>query len=239
MCPSADDAMARWWGQRARAAATPSTVRSLIAVNTLIDIRNALGSVRVPTLVVHRRGDQGCLIEEGRYIAEHIPGAKFVELPGADHFVAIDSDLILDQVEEFLAGLGSASRPLRALGAVLAVAGTGADAGLLSEGRVVRTPGGQTVVVYDGPAAAIRNALFVLGGGARARFGLHIAEVPRVGPVVDGPGVEAAVALADRADPGQLLMSQAVRDLVSDSGSSLVPAGKGAYRPAKSAPAFT
>ena len=108
MCPSADDAMARWWGQRARAAATPSTVRSLIAMNSLIDVRDALGSVRVPTLVMHRRGDRDSRVEEGRYLAEHIPGARFVELSGADHFVAVDANQILDQVEEFLADLGSA-----------------------------------------------------------------------------------------------------------------------------------
>ena len=82
MCPSADDAMARWWGQRARAAATPSTVRSLIAMNSLIDVRAMLNSVRVPTLVIHRRGDLDSRIEEGRYLADHIPGARFVELPG-------------------------------------------------------------------------------------------------------------------------------------------------------------
>ena len=107
MCPSADDAMARWWGQRARAAATPSTVRSLIAMNSLIDVRTALGSVRVPTLVMHRRGDQDSRVEEGRYLAERIPGARFVELPGADHFVAVDSNQILDPLEQFLADLGS------------------------------------------------------------------------------------------------------------------------------------
>src|SRR5262249_3024715 len=192
MAPSADDAMARWWGQRARAAATPSTVRSLIAMNTLIDVRDALGSVRVPTLVMHRRGDQDSSVDEGRYLAEHIPGARFAELAGADHFVAIDANQILDQVEGFHARLGSAAAPPRALGAVLAVAGPAAAARSLPSGRPARTADGRTVVVYDGPAAAIRAALSVLSGphGRDARFVLQIAEVPRTGPVVDGPGVE-------------------------------------------------
>ncbi|HEY6741876.1 MAG TPA: alpha/beta fold hydrolase [Lapillicoccus sp.] len=234
MCPSADDAMARWWGQRARAAATPSTVRSLIAMNSLMDIRDALGSVRVPTLVMHRRGDRDSQVEEGRYLAEHIPGAQFVELSGADHFVAVDANQILDQVEDFLADLGSTPAPPRALGAVLAIAGTGAVAESLSAGRVAHTPEGETVVVYDGPAAAIRDALSVLSGPhrMRTRFGLQIAEVPRIGPVVDGPGVDAAVGLADRAAPGQLLVSSTVRDLVAGSGLSLLPAGEDAYQPA-------
>jgi pimeloyl-ACP methyl ester carboxylesterase len=232
MCPSADDAMARWWGQRARAAATPSTVRSLIDMNSLIDIRDALGSVQVPTLVLHRRGDRDSRVEEGRYLAEHIPDARFVELSGADHFVAVDANQILDQVEEFLADLGSMPAPPRALGAVLAIAGPGAES--LSAGRAAHTPEGRTVAVYDGPAAAIRDALSVLSGPhrMRTRFGLQIAEVPRTGPVVDGPGVEAAVGLAERAVPGQLLVSSTVRDLVAGSGLALLPAGEGAYRPA-------
>ena len=233
MCPSADDAMAQWWGQRARAAATPSTVRSLIAMNTVVDVRDALRSVHVPTLVLHRRGDRDSRIDEGRYLAEHIPGARFVELAGADHFVAVGANQILDQVQGFLAGLGSAASPPRVLGAVLAVAGPAAALALLSAGRAAHTPDGQAAIVYDGPAAAIRDALAVLGGpqGRGTRLGLQIAEVPRTGPVVDGPGVEAAVGLAKRAAPGQLLVSPAVRDLVADAGLSFTLVGDDAYRP--------
>jgi hypothetical protein len=238
MCPSADDAMADWWGQRARAAATPSTVRSLIAMNSLIDVRGALPSVRVPTLVMHRRGDQDSRVEEGRYLAEHIPGARFVELAGADHFVAVNANQILDQVASFLENLGSAPVTPSALGAVLAVIGADTIVESLSRGRAARTPQGQTAIVYDGPAAAIRDALSVLSGphGANVRFGLQIAEVPRTGPMVDGPGVQAAVHLAERAGPGRLLVSPAVRDLVADAGLSFVPAGDGAYRAALPTP---
>ncbi|HEY7103830.1 MAG TPA: alpha/beta fold hydrolase [Mycobacteriales bacterium] len=232
MCPSADDAMAHWWGQRARAAATPSTVRALIAMNSLIDVRNALGSVRVPTVVLHRRGDQDSRVDEGRFLAEHISGARFVELSGADHFVAVDANQILDQVERFLADLGRPPAPPRALGAVLAVAGAGAVAGSLSGGRTAVTPDGRAVVVYDGPAAAIRDAQLLLSGrqGSGLRLGLQIAEVPRTGPLVDGPGVEAALGLADRAAPGQLLVSATVHDLVGGSGLPLEPVGDDAYR---------
>jgi hypothetical protein len=234
MCPSADDAMAQWWGRRARAAATPSTVRSLIAMNTRVDVRDTLGSVRVPTLVMHRRGDRDSHVDEGRYLAEHIPGARFVELAGADHFVAVDGNQILDQAEAFLSGLGPAEAPPRALAAVLAVVGPDSVAGLLGAGRPAHTPNGQRVVVYDRPAAAIGDALSALDSpdGTGARLGLHIADVPRTGPVVDGPGVAIAVGLAERAAPGQLLVSPAVRDLVAGSGLSLVSAGKAAYRAA-------
>lgn len=232
MCPSADEAMARWWGQRARAAATPSTVRSLIAMNSLIDVRGALPAVRVPTLVLHRRGDHDSRVEEGRYLAEHVPGARFVELSGADHFVAVNPNQILDQVAQFLDELGSAPVTPRALAAVLAVAGPDEVVSSLSGGRTADTPEGQPVVVYDGPAAAIRDALAVLAGplGASTRLGLQIAEVPRTGAIVDGPGVEGAACLAERASMGQLLVSSAVRDLVAGSRLSFVPAGEGAYR---------
>ena len=234
MCPSADEAMAIWWGQRARAAATPSTVRSLIAMNSLIDVRGALPAVRVPTLVMHRRGDHDSRVEEGRYLAEHIPGARFVELSGADHFVAVNANQILDQVTPFLRELGSATVAPRALGAVLAVFGPAETVAALAGGRAAHTPEGNPVVVYDGPAAAIRDALALRTEppGEGSRMGLQIAEVQRAGAIVDGPGVEGAVRLAERAMPGQLLVSPAVRDLVAGTHVALVPAGDDAYQAA-------
>jgi DNA-binding SARP family transcriptional activator/pimeloyl-ACP methyl ester carboxylesterase len=105
MCPSADHAMARWWGQRARAAASPGAARALVAMNSSVDVRHVLPAIRTPTLVIHRSGDIDVQVEEGRYIADRIPGARFVELPGEDHFVAIDPDRIIDEVEDFLAAL--------------------------------------------------------------------------------------------------------------------------------------
>jgi pimeloyl-ACP methyl ester carboxylesterase len=227
MCPSADDAMAQWWGQRARAAATPGTVRALIAMNTLVDVRDTLGSIHVPALVLHRRGDQDSVVDEGRYLAERIPGARFVELAGADHFVAVDGDQILDQVETFLAEAPPDPAPERALAAVLA---TNGDVLPGSGARAVQTPGGRPVVVFDGPAAAMRTVQTMAAG--HGGFGLNIAEVPRTGSTVDGPGVDLAVALADRAEPGQLLVSSTVRDLIAGSGIPLVPAGEGAFQPA-------
>jgi class 3 adenylate cyclase len=102
MCPNADAALARWWGERARAAASPGAAKALIEMNSLMDIRSSLPAVRVPTLVLHRRDDRDSRVEEGRYVAEHIKGATFIELAGQDHFVAIDPDQILDAVEPFV-----------------------------------------------------------------------------------------------------------------------------------------
>jgi len=199
-----------------------------------VDVRDALGSIRVPTLVMHRRGDQDSSIDEGRYLAKHIPGARFVELPGADHFVAINPDQILDQVEEFLKDVQAVPAPSRALGAVLALAGaehaTRAATDLLT-GRLARTRSGHAAVIYDGPAAAINASMAALRdiGRHAVGFGLHIAEIPRAGSIVDGSGVDLAVALAERAAPGRLLVSGTVRDLVSGSGITLVPAGDDSY----------
>jgi DNA-binding SARP family transcriptional activator/pimeloyl-ACP methyl ester carboxylesterase len=107
MCPNADPAMARWWGERARAAASPGAARALIAMNSSVDVRHVLAEIRAPTLVLHRTGDLDARVEEGRYIAERIAGARFVELAGEDHFVAIDPDQIVDEVESFLRDLDS------------------------------------------------------------------------------------------------------------------------------------
>ena len=114
MCPSADDAMARWWGERCRAAASPGAVRALMEMNSRIDVREALSTVHVPTVVIHRGTDFRVSPEEGRYIASRIAGARFVELDGADHFPAIDPDQILDAVEPFvrqISGEAPASAP--------------------------------------------------------------------------------------------------------------------------------
>jgi class 3 adenylate cyclase/DNA-binding SARP family transcriptional activator/pimeloyl-ACP methyl ester carboxylesterase len=102
MCPSADEAMMRWWGERCRAAASPGAVRALMEMNSGIDVRHVLDAIHVPTLVLHRSADFDSDVAEGRYIASRIAGARFVELEGTDHFVAIDPDQILDVVEPFV-----------------------------------------------------------------------------------------------------------------------------------------
>src|SRR5262249_48515921 len=98
MCPSADEAMSRSGGERSRAAASPGAINALVEMNSLIEVRALLPTIHVPSLVVHRGADFDVKVDEGRYIAERIAGARFVELPGADHFVAIDPDQILDAV---------------------------------------------------------------------------------------------------------------------------------------------
>ena len=228
MCPSADEPMARWWAQRARAAATPNTVRKLLQMNGEVDVRDVLGSIHVPTLVLHRRGDRDSQLEEGRYLADRIPDARFVELAGADHFVAVDPDQILDQVEAFLdATSNDLAPPSSALAAVLAVMGAEAEeavGGLVDRGgRLAGTPDGGRLVLFDGPATALRAASDQLAGAPnlRIRMGLHIAEVPLSTGLLDGPAIGLCVALADQAAEHELITSSVVHDLVAGSGLEL------------------
>jgi len=240
MCPSADDAMARWWGERSRAAASPGAIKALIEMNSLIDVRALLPAVRVPTLVVHRGTDYDVKVGEGRYIAERIPGARFVELPGADHFVAMDSDQILDVVEPFLVECGAVGAPAdedRALATLLVVAGSTEAAGLdlvephrelvraeLSRfrGREVDSPGIGTLAAFDGPARAVRCATALVRAlrplGLDVRAGVHTGEVELEGDRVRGAAVQVAARIATEAEPGQVLVSQTVNDLVAGSG---------------------
>ena len=121
MCPNADEELARWWGERCRAATSPGAARALIEMDSLVDVRDTLGAVQAPTLVLHRRDDVDSHVEEGRYLADRIPGARFVELDGTDHFVGVDPDQILDPVEEFVRALESSAPTESSLTTLLAV----------------------------------------------------------------------------------------------------------------------
>ncbi|MDF2969335.1 MAG: prkC 33 [Nocardioidaceae bacterium] len=230
-CPSADAAMQQWWARRMRAAATPSTVRALLEMNSMVDVRRALPAVRRPTLVLHRVGDELFAVGDARYLAEHIPGARLQLLSGDDHLICGDPDQILDAIEAFLADLPQAGpEPMRALAAVAAVAGEEADV-LVTElasagGRLRRDRDGRAVVLFDGPARAVRAGLAHLASRS-ARLGLAIAEVPRDSEQVDGPGVAAAVRLAATAPPGSLVVSSTVGVLLSASGVVLEPTESG------------
>jgi pimeloyl-ACP methyl ester carboxylesterase len=229
-CPSADDPMKRWWAQRMRAAATPSTVRALMDMNALVDVRDALSAVRVPTLVLHRVGDALFRVEDARYIADRIPGARLQILDGDDHFCAGNPDQILDAIEPFLSGLRAEPEPepALALAAVVAVSGAGGAAltGALegAGGRGRRGPAGRPVLLFDGPATAVRAVLRHLGDDVQV--GVTVAEVARDGDRAEGYGVDAAVRLADAAPPGTVWVSDTVGVLLAGSGVELEPAGE-------------
>ena len=207
--PSGSAAMQRWWARRMRAAATPGTVRALLNMNGLVDVRHVLGSVRQPALVLHRRGDTLFQVEEAQYLAEHMPAATLRLLGGVDHLPMIDPDQICDEVEDFLRTRSRPQDVRSALVAVVAAAGTGSDrlvASLLAAGGRPRTrPAGRPVVVFDGPARAVRAALAQPLG--QRGVGVSLAELPVAGERADGQSVGVAVALADAAPPGEVWVS--------------------------------
>ncbi|MFI7063356.1 alpha/beta fold hydrolase [Kribbella sp. NPDC050124] len=224
-CPSADAPMQRWWAQRMRAAATPSTVRALLDMNALVDVRDVLPAIRVPTLVLHRVGD--ALIEVGgaQFIADRIPGARLELLKGDDHFVSGYPDQILDPIERFLADLPETTARPPALAAVAAPAGPGAgdlvSSLVAAGGRRCSGPGARAIVLFDGPATAVRAGLALLHPADA--LGVAIAEVPRDAVELDAYGVQVAIGLADQAAPGSLLVTPGVRDLLSGSGVATEP----------------
>ncbi len=246
MAPNADDAMVRWWRARARASASPGAAKALILMNSQIDVRGVLSSLRVPTLVLHRRGDHDARLDEGRYIADHIPGARFVELEGEDHVPSIDSDQILDEAEEFLTGARRGPEPDRVLATILFtdIVGSTERASELGDrrwrelleqhqavvrrelerfrGREIDTAGDGFLATFDGPARAIRCARAigngVLGLGIEVRAGLHTGECEVLGDKVAGVAVHTGARVAGAAGPGEVLVSNTVRDLVAGSG---------------------
>jgi class 3 adenylate cyclase len=254
MAPSADESLARWWMARARAAASPGSARDLVMMNSQADIRDVLPAVQAPTLVIHRTGDRDARVEEGRYIAAHVHGARFVELAGDTHVPFWQPDDVVDEVEEFLTGL----RPTRVADRVLAtilftdLVGSTERAGALGDhawaellerhhqvvrrelarfgGEEIDTAGDGFLALFDGPARAIRCALAIRDGlaelGLEVRAGVHTGEVER--PRGGGPrgiSVHTGARIAAAGSAGDVLVSVTTRDLVA--GSGLVFADRG------------
>ena len=229
-CPSGDASMQRWWAQRMRASATPSTVRALMDMNALVDVRDVLGAVRVPTLVLHRTGDALFHVEDARYLADRIPTATLRLLDGSDHLPAGNPDQLLDEVQRFLSQQGRPEPKHVVLAAVVATAGPSSPR-LLDDlvgagGRLRTAASGQPVVLFDGPATAVRAAIAEID--ATTRIGIAIAEVPRDAERVGGPGVHQAELVARAARPGEVWVSPAAGMLLASSGMQLLPVSTGA-----------
>jgi hypothetical protein len=225
-CPSGDEAMQRWWSHRIRAAATPGTIRALMDMNALVDVRDLLPNIGVPTLVLHRSGDAMFSVEEAHYLAGRIPGATLVELSGTDHFVSGDPDQILDAIEPFVSAVPKPTHRF-ALAAVLFPTEPGTtdvvQALVEDGGRRRHTAAGDVVVLFDGPATAVRAALAAMEGDGDARLGLAIAEVAVDGGALTGQGVELAVRLGNAAAPGELLVSSTAAVLLASAEVALRP----------------
>jgi len=246
------------WGRFERSAASPGAILATMRMNLEIDVRHVLPQVRVPTLVLHRSRDLAFPVESGRYLAQHIPDARFVELPGRDHAFWVDPDPILDEIQEFFTGTRLAPQADRVLATVLFTdivdstelasrLGDRRWAELLEHhhavtrrqierfhGKVVDNAGDGFLATFDGPARAIRCGCAIRDElrrvGIEIRAGLHTGECERVGDKVGGIAVHIGARVAAEAAAGEVLVSSTVRDLVAGSGIAFAERGARAFK---------
>jgi class 3 adenylate cyclase len=219
-----------------------------------LDVRNILSSIRVPTLVIHRRDNRLVAVEHGRYIARHVSGARLVEMPGSEYFLWLDgAEKVLGEIEAFLTDSSDSIDHDRMLATVmfadiagsterLAEIGDHAWRDLLAafhaavryelarfRGLEIDTAGDGFFASFDGPARAIRCAGAIVeatrGLGFEVRIGLHTGEVESVGEKVGGLAVHIGARIAALAEPGEVLVSSTVRDLVAGAGLSFEDRG--------------
>jgi pimeloyl-ACP methyl ester carboxylesterase len=234
---------ARW----ERASASPGMIGSLVQMFFDIDVRDVVPNVHVPTLVLHRERDRLVNVRNGRWLAEHLPNARYVELPGDDHILWYEHlDLTLGEVQEFLTGVRNVPEPERTLATVLftdIVDSTSTatelgdqrwrevlekhqrsvrDALKSFRGREVKSTGDGFLATFDGPGRAIHCAQAILGSsdplGIRIRAGLHTGECEVMGDDIGGIAVHIASRVSGNAAPDEVLVSRTVKDLVAGSG---------------------
>src|ERR671932_541535 len=219
-----------------RRSASPGAAAALLRMNTGIDVRAVLPTITIPTLVIHHTNDRDASVEEGRWIAAQIPGARFLELPGEDHLPWVgDQDRLLDEVEEFLTGTRPVREPDRVLATVLFTDLVGStqraaelgdrrwrelveahEAAVRRElarygGRELDTAGDGFLAAFDGPARAIRAACAI--GEALRQIGLDVRAGVHTG---ECEHIDARVAA--KAEAGEVVVSSTVKDLVAGSG---------------------
>jgi class 3 adenylate cyclase/pimeloyl-ACP methyl ester carboxylesterase len=245
--PDADDVMRTWWGARERLGGSPGAIRQLITATNTNDVSEFLPLVQASTLVLHRTHDPMLDLDEGRYLSAHIPGARFVELPGSSTLPWIDADPLLDEIEEFLTGARPTPIADRILATILFtdIVGSTETARQLGDaawsrlveqhhaavrreldrhsGEEIDTAGDGFFAVFDGPARAIRCALAIRSAlselGLEVRAGLHTGEVERPrGGKPRGIAVNVAARVSGLAQEGETLVTATVRDLVAGSG---------------------
>ena len=243
---SGDADFLRRWARFLRRGAAPRDVMNLLRMYKDADVRDALPAITAPTLVLHRTDDRLCPLAVGRRLADDIPGARFVELPGADHLVIVNPDQVLDEVEEFLTGERHAPEPDRVLATVMFtdIVGSTERAAALGDsrwrelvtrhdtlvrrelerhrGRAIKTLGDGFLATFDGPARGVRCAHEIAEGvralGIEIRAGLHTGECELVGDDVAGMAVNIGARIAAMARGGEVLVSSTVKDLVVGSG---------------------
>ena len=255
--PSAadDPAMQQSFAQYERNGASPSAMVAIVEMLAAIDVRPVLPTITVPTMIVHSVGDPVIDVELGRYLADHIPGARYLELPGEDHLAFREGEPdALDDIQEFLTGQRPLPNPDRLLATVLftdivdstrraAALGDERWHGLLDRhdevmrraieryrGREVKTTGDGFLAAFDGPARAVQCARAAIDGarslGLELRAGVHTGECEQRGEDLGGIAVHIAARICSMASPGQVLVSRTVTDLVAGSGLAFADGGE-------------
>ena len=242
-----DPAAIEWFGRLQRSAASPAAAVAFMRLGSRIDVRHVVPSIRVPTLVLHAPADPMVPFAQGKWLAEQIPGARFVELHGQDHVPWFDlADEVIAEIRDFLTGFREPTEPEQVLATVLFTDivdstdrarelgdrqwrdllekhhGTVRDALVRFRGREIDTAGDGFLASFDGPARGIRCAQAIVDAlerlGLPARSGLHTGECEVVGDKLAGIAVHTGARVAALAGPGEVLVSQTVRDLVAGSG---------------------
>ena len=244
-----DEHVRRAWARYERQAASPGIMKAVVRLMYASDIRSVLPAIRVPTLVIQRAGAERFGPPFGRFLASHIAGAMYVEVPGSDSLVwAGDQQAILDEIEDFVTGIRPAPEPNRVLATVLftdivgstgmaAEMGDGPWRRLLAEhnqvtqkqierfgGREVKTVGDGVLATFDGPARAVRSAVAIRDGvgelGLQLRAGLHTGEIEVQPDDIAGLAVHIGARISALANAGEILVSSTVKDLTVGSGLS-------------------
>jgi pimeloyl-ACP methyl ester carboxylesterase len=254
-----DEASRSWFGAYLRQSASLSAALALSDWNFEADIRGILPSIRVPTLVLHRKGDRMYCVAEAQYLAEHIPGAKLVVMPGDDHLPWWgDQDRLVGEIQEFLTGARHTPPAERVLLTVVMTDIVGSteraakigdqkwkdllqqhDAIVRQElknfdGQEINTTGDGFVLAFSGPTRAIQCTQAIRQGlgriGLSMRAGLHTGECERRSNDLSGIAVHVASRIASKAQAGDILVSNTVKDLVVGSGITFVEMGKQTLR---------
>jgi class 3 adenylate cyclase len=243
----ADDPEARaWYARYFRLSASPSLARALLKGVAATDVRGLLPLVRVPTLVLHRSDETWLRVEGSRYVAEHIPGAKLIELPGTDHYIwEQNAAAVVDEIEEFVTGVRRQRGSQRSVKSLLFtdIVGSTVRAQSLGDerwrrlldrhevlvarqierfdGRFVKSMGDGVLATFDGPARAIRCALAIReamrGLDLAIRVGIHTGEVELRGGDIGGIAVHIGARVSEQAEPAEVLVSRTVVDLLAGS----------------------
>jgi class 3 adenylate cyclase len=238
-----DEAFVEWWGRMLRSGSSPRGARDLMELYLEIDVRDVLPAIHAPALVLHREGDRLLPAALGRYLADHLPNARFVALPGRDHlFFVGEVDEMAEEIEELMTGQRSARRPERILTTILFtdIVGstrTAAEVGdrrwreLLAThhdvvrreldrhgGHEVNTTGDGFLASFDGPARAVRCARALVertgAAGIPIRAGVHTGEVEVMNGDLGGLAVHIGARVGALAGAGEVLVTGTVRDLV-------------------------